>query len=157
MGLRGPANRRIAHFEAHVMEPSVGCKLWPFSKNGGGYGQMRLDGRLVMAHVVACERWHGPRPDDREVAHLCGNAGCWAGEHLRWATSSENNLDDKLLHGRDLRGIKHHQAKLTENDVRTIRERFAAGEHGADLAREYNVTHANICRIVARKTWAWLI
>lgn len=87
------------------------------------------------------------------AAHSCGNKLCWAGEHLRWATGSENALD-KWPQGRMPHGEAHHKARLTEEKVRSIRERFAAGSiTKADLAREHGVTPQSIGAVIARTTW----
>lgn len=45
-------------------------------------------------------------------------------------------------------------AKLTADDVRLIRERFANGCPGKILAKEFNTTAANISNIVHRRRWA---
>lgn len=49
------------------------------------------------------------------------------------------------------RGERHPDARLTEDDVRSIRQR--ASEGYAVLAREYGVTRQNIRAIVTRRTW----
>lgn len=50
-------------------------------------------------------------------------------------------------------GVRHHLAKLTEEKVRDIRRRAAAGETPAALAREFDVTDSTLSRVVLRKTW----
>jgi hypothetical protein len=84
------------HFETHVMEPTpVGCRMWPYSTAGqGGYGHLVVKGKTIYVHIATCEAWYGPKPSpEMEVAHSCDNPACWAGEHLRWATSAENKAD----------------------------------------------------------------
>lgn len=51
------------------------------------------------------------------------------------------------------RGERHPSAKLTPTQVNEIRSRFAAGERGADLAREYGVTSTHVYRLGAGKCW----
>ena len=49
------------------------------------------------------------------------------------------------------------RGKLTENDVRSIRERYDPGIVSYQtLADEYGVTRATIAAIIARRTWAHL-
>lgn len=51
-------------------------------------------------------------------------------------------------------GSAHHKAKLTEDDVRDIRSRYAAGGVSyMDLAVEYGLPQSNIGYIVKRQTW----
>ena len=53
------------------------------------------------------------------------------------------------------RGESNGLAKLTEEKVREIRHRYAAGGVGQRaLAREFDVTRTNIGSIILRKTWA---
>lgn len=61
----------------------------------------------------------------------------------------------RLYPERLMRGESHLSAKLTEDDVRRIRSRYAAGgiSHAA-LGREFGVYESTIAKIVARKTWA---
>jgi DNA invertase Pin-like site-specific DNA recombinase len=51
------------------------------------------------------------------------------------------------------RGESVSTAKLTANQVREIRRRFAGGTAQSRLAKEYGIPKANIHRIVRRKTW----
>lgn len=50
-------------------------------------------------------------------------------------------------------GADHHLAKLSENDIRSIRK--ASGPWGIQtkLARRYGVSKTTISAIVARRTW----
>jgi hypothetical protein len=146
------------YFEAHVMDPSEGCRLWEWSTTTFGYGQVWIDGRRREVPAATCERWHGPRPTPHhQVRHyVCGNPLCWAGEHLRWGTPAENAAD-KVLHGTDSRGSRNGRAKLTEDDVREIRRRLAAGDLGYRIAEDYGVTKQLISRIKVGKAWGWLV
>ena len=52
------------------------------------------------------------------------------------------------------RGEKNSHAKLTEADIREIREDYASGKVSqSKLAEEYEVTQATISSIVLRKSW----
>lgn len=156
MGTRGPSNERLWFFIRHVMEPSTECRIWPYSLTGpAGHGQIRFEGAVVTVNRLTCEAWHGPPPNDvAQAAHTCGTRGCWAGEHLRWATPVENEAD-KIIHGRSLQGERHHQARLSEADVISIRERFARGDiTKRSLAREFGITDAQIGNIIRRRSWA---
>ena len=52
------------------------------------------------------------------------------------------------------RGEQNWSAKLTDDDVREIRRRRAAGETGVSLAREFGVVKQMISNIILRKSWA---
>lgn len=130
------------------------CLTWPYSRDTYGYGRLP-DGSLV--HRIACEKEHGPPPSPKhETAHSCGNGhnACVARKHLRWATRAEN-ADDKVNHGRSSRGVKNPKARLTEDQVRSIRD-LAKSTTQIDLARQFGVSKQTISLILKRGAWGWL-
>jgi hypothetical protein len=54
------------------------------------------------------------------------------------------------------RGSWHHKAKLTEDDVRAIRQRRANGEKRRVILRDYDISPDNFNQIISRATWKWL-
>lgn len=133
------------------------CLIWPFARNSAGYGHFYEGDLHVFAHGRACEMAHGPRPTPHhEAAHSCGKGalGCVAPAHLRWATPSENAMD-RALHGTANRGEQHGLHKLSDADVRFIRDEGRS--IGANtLSEMFGVSASNIYLIWARTTWAWL-
>jgi len=78
------------------------CIIWPFAKDGSGYGQFGRQGRKYAAHRFICEAKHGPPPSPKmDAAHSCGNGhlACCNPHHLRWASRKEN-VADMFAHGR---------------------------------------------------------
>lgn len=53
----------------------------------------------------------------------------------------------------DCRGKRNGNAKLTDDDVRAIRRRAAAGEQRAVIADSLGVSKATVCLVVKRKRW----
>jgi hypothetical protein len=131
------------------------CLLWPYGKQPSGYGKITIEGDTKTASSYVCECAHGPAPTaEHESAHSCGNRPCVSPHHLSWKTAVENNAD-KLGHGTHNRGERHNLAKLTEDDVRTIRAlRWTVTER--ELADRYGVTNTAIHLIHERKNWSWL-
>lgn len=131
-------------------------ECWPWTgATNHGYGMFRIGGRLRGAHTIAAEQTFGPRPDGLDTRHLCGFRLCCNPAHLSYGTRSENERD-KVRHGRSNRGSRQGQAKLTDAQVREIRERRARGETGKSLAGEFGVSEQSVCDIVKRRTWSWL-
>lgn len=150
------AARAASWLKAMVEQPAPrACVQWPFAVNGAGYGQLQYNGELSLAHRVVCEMVHGPAPTKHhEAAHFCGNGhlGCVNWAHIRWATSTENQLD-RHRHGTIARGSESHFAVLTEaqaaaiyKDVRTHRE----------IAESYGIGRQTVTNIKTGESWAWL-
>lgn len=66
------------------------CIPWPYTHNVGGYGVMRVDGKLLMAHRCAWELRYGPIADGMHIDHLCRNVDCINTDHMELVTPAEN-------------------------------------------------------------------
>ena len=129
------------------------CLKWPYSRDEGGHGQVKLNGIQNTVHRAVCLEANGPPPTPKhDAAHSCGNGhdGCCTKRHLSWKTRKEN-MADKLLHGTHNRGEQHNFSKLKESDIREIRS--LRGERLAILAERFGVTRSNICAIQLGKAW----
>jgi hypothetical protein len=150
---RGRASR---YFWEHVDDDTDSCIVWP-QRAGDDYGQIWINGKVLSAHVVACERRYGPMPaPGMVVTHLpviCHNRGCFNWRHLRWATQKQN-IADKVLDGTVSTGTRNGRAILTEEQVIEIRTRYAAGGISRRLLGiEYGVSGVTIKHIVVGDTW----
>lgn len=142
-------------FDDHWIKDERGCHIWRRSKTRG-YGKLHVRGRLVYAHRYAYERANGRVPRGRLVLHKCDVPACVNHKHL-FVGSAKDNVADMDRKGRANRpvfiGTDHGMARLTDNKVRTIRHRRAAGETCTALAGEYGVSPVMISRIALRKAW----
>jgi len=75
------------------------------------------------------------------------------GQHTRPDRRTHGDRNGARLHPETRRGERNGRAKLTESDVRAIREARAAGSTVADLARQYGVSEFSIYGAVSRLTW----
>ena len=135
-----------------------GRTLTPF-QSGKGYLQVALhrDGRgdRFYVHQLVLIAFIGPCPDGKECCHGNGNPADNRLENLRWGTKTEN-LMDAVRHGTFGLGEDHHKAKLTEEDVRSIRllyKRRIPGHGAESVAKQFGVCPNNIRAIVQGKTW----
>jgi hypothetical protein len=92
------------------------CLTWPYANKGSGYGNLWIDGKVVVVSRYICELAHGAPPTpEHEAAHNCGKGhdACIAPGHLEWKTPAENQAD-RLIHGTHSRGKRCGKAKLEE-------------------------------------------
>ncbi len=108
--------------------------------------------RHARVHRLVLEAFVGPQPPGMASAHANGKRDDNRLVNLRWSTQTDN-CADKIVCGTSQRGEKHPMAKLTEESVRTIRHRRAAGEALGVLADEYGVLKSAICAVATRRTW----
>lgn len=140
-----------------ILPNSSGCMRWTGSKNCYGYGRMSVRGRYVGAARLSLMLSEGEPADKAlEAAHapiICHRRDCVAPLHLRWATRKEQS-EDKRLDGTSLNGERHGQARLTADQVREIRSRYATGnETQKKLGDEYGVWQSTVSQIVLRRKW----
>jgi len=118
-----------------------GCRLWLGTPSKDGYGVFYVDGRTTAAHRWGYERLVGPIPTGKVLRFRCENPLCQEPTH--WYLVSKEGWAPST------------GAKLTEDDVRAIREKHAKGNVSyRALAREFGVlSYQTIYNIVKRNTW----
>lgn len=82
-------------FEARFwgnVEKTPTCWNWTGSRTSAGYGQvLKATASRVYAHRYSYELSVGPIPEGMEIDHRCHNTLCVNPDHLRPATSKQNN------------------------------------------------------------------
>lgn len=130
------------------------CWEWQGNRKAHGHGSYAD----TQAHRIAYELTYGPINNGLNVLHKCNNPPCVNPNHLYLGTQRDNAQDSReagTMRTPPIRqGSKNNLAKLTEELVTTIRQRYA-NEHitCTALGTEFGITTANICYIVRRKTW----
>jgi predicted DNA binding protein len=143
----------VSRFEKYI-DKSGECWLWTGYCNNNGYGKFRYDGENWYSHRFAYFLANGELPaSPLIVRHKCRSRNCVNPDHLESGTPSENQLD-RVRDETDIRGAKHPNSKLTEEQVREIQKRH--DEKVGDLAKEFSVAHQTISEIIKKKRWAWL-
>lgn len=134
-----------------------GCWEWRGSVNSvWGYGRYLFKGTVRKPHRLAWFLIKGEWPQ-MMLLHSCDNRICVNPDHLREGTQKEN-VGDAVERNRNPKGETHGQAKVTEEDVKEIRQRYQrynrkGGDTQASLAREFGVSQSVISKIILRESW----
>lgn len=155
-------DREVGTKRVGVNKPWVG-RVMSLETTNDGHLRVRLCAghrqRRALVHNLVLEAFVGPRPDGMVACHdpdpdPANNQV----KNLRWDTPKSNSAD-ALKHGTLARGTRQGSAKLTDEDVRTIRAtcRLRRGSRGAfsavALAVKYGVSECTIRRVMHRKGW----
>jgi hypothetical protein len=148
------------------------CWEWKLSCSDNGYGAVTFQGKRYSTHRLAWILSFGD-PGELFVLHSCDNPPCCNPNHLFLGTHDDNMADSRAKgrrpnpaqfsqHGDEsifkrrpelFRGQNASGAKLTEDDVRSIRLRHEQGISNSAMAREYGLNQCSISSIVNRRTW----
>ena len=171
--------RDVRRFWSKVQKTD-GCWLWKgWTRTSTGYGLFSITFTIPeygsvtashAAHRIAYTLTKGPIPTGLDVLHSCDIPPCVNPAHLR-AGSDIDNMADKIRRGRHPRGgriagvilprtelpkrfgERHTFAKLTDEQVRIIRQTYASSEVWAkSLARQFDVSVQNILAILTGKS-----
>lgn len=168
--------------EKYATDPSTGCWVWTGSKTlSGGYGQLSVGGVPMRAHRFSYELHNGPIPEGLMVCHRCDVPSCVNWEHLFLGTHADNMYDrgkkrrtacgdrhyarkhpERLARGDNHgtrtkpesrpRGTLHYAAKLTADNVRSIRANRGLITQ-KNMADAFGVSRQTVSNIQSGKTW----
>ena len=129
------------------------CWLYTGHKNDQGYGTIGHEGKVRKLHRLSlAEKLKRELEPWEETRHICDNPPCFNPRHLLVGTA-EDNAQDRMDHGNHLSGDNHGSAKLTDFQVRRIRQMYASGNYTQrQLGMQFGVSNVQICRIVNRKS-----
>ena len=152
------------------------CLEWTGAKHGDGQPVCQWEGRQARVRRVVYKLAIGEIADDECVLMTCRNRLCVRHSHftkrpkddalvLAWNNSASGNRNGARTHPEKinweflkpeyrLRGEAHGSARLTEADVRAIRELYAAGGiTQREIAKRFGIHQIHVSQIVTRKNW----
>jgi hypothetical protein len=127
------------------------CWLWDGYTNKYGYATFRIEKERFNSHRLMYLHCYGAIPDGCVVRHTCRN-GCVNPDHLELGTQYEN-MADKLRDNTLIRGQSHYNSKLSELQVKEIKNSKLSL---SKLAKQFGVAKSTINDIQLGRTWAWL-
>jgi hypothetical protein len=125
---------------------------WKGAKNKDGYGQIKIDGVQMGAHVISYELFVGTIPPGAFVLHSCDDPGCVNPDHLHLG-DHQKNMDERKAHGHyaNVMGANNPMATLKDEQIAEIRRLYATGNYSQqELAKMFNSHQTSISQWV---TW----
>jgi len=144
----------------YEVDEETGCWVWQNNLDEWGYGSIAEGLKQRRAHRVAFELYRDEDlPEfspDHQLNHTCHNPACVNPDHLYIGTAQEN-IDDAMeidAWGESRRrGSEVGNSKLTEDEVVEIKERCLSGESQKDVAKDYDVSHTAVNKIMVGQQW----
>lgn len=127
------------------------CVLWDGAVGSHGYGAIRINKKVHLAHRVAFIISKGEIPQGKVLMHLCNNKLCINPDHLKLGTDAEN-----LQHAYDTSQRKQVSkgCRLMRQQAEEIREKYKSGKYlQKDLALEYGISEGYISNIIHFRAW----
>ena len=150
MGKITPIEKLILRFnKKYVIDSDTGCWNWTAALNNYGYGNFRVDNKVLKAHRFSYEYYIGKIHQDLVVCHSCDNRKCVNPNHLRQDTQSSNLIDMSYA-------MTNPSQVLNVEQVKQIKIRLKETYLGQvnDLAHQYNVSQSCISLIKNNKRWS---
>lgn len=135
------------------------CWDWNSYKHRQGYGVIKVNSKLLLAHRVSAEL-AGISIKDK-ICHSCDNPSCVNPNHL-FAGTQKDNINDKINKQRQARGERAGSAKLTELQVIEIRNAIKKLKTSNNrlphrsrdmLSAKFNISKIQLDHINARTNW----
>lgn len=132
-----------------------GPKCWEWT--GGvsqGYGHLNLSREEgnIRAHRFSWILHKGDVPEGQYVCHRCNNKLCVRPDHLYLGTNEEN-VSDAYKDGLFATGERHHNARLTKDEVIEIRRLRAEGAPYKKIAGRFGISVSHAAAIGSKKFW----
>lgn len=112
--------------------------------------------KKLFVHRLVLLAFVGPCPEGLECCHWDGDHTNNKRDNLRWGTRADN-IADLIRHHQTRRGDyklgeSHHKAKLSDDQVREVRELYSTGDFTqTELGRVFNAHTSTIHLIVRNK------
>lgn len=138
------------------VEKTDSCWMWTGATKDKGYGVLRVNGKNVGAHVFSYELHKQKLPSRAFVCHACDTPACVNPEHL-WVGDNDSNIKDMVFKNRHTYGERNAQAKLTTENVLTMKHLKKMGVTQEAMISMFGVSRTAISQAITGKRWKHLL
>lgn len=103
------------------------CIIFTGAIRSDGYGEIKVDGKVLRAHRAAYELKNGPIPEGLSIHHTCANRTCINPDHLQ-AVTERDNTAEMLERNYYLKRIKQLEAEVAKLNKELKKERSRNGK-----------------------------
>lgn len=130
------------------------CWPWKLAPTSGGYGRMKIRGKMISSHRLSWSIAYGPIPEGRYICHRCDNKICCNPHHLYCGTP-KSNAEDARIRGRLVApcGERNGMHKLTNAQALEIRRMNPMSKDFEEIGKRYGVSRGTIENIVYKSHW----
>lgn len=130
------------------------CWIWIGQRDRDGYGRFWYNKKNKFAHRISYQWWRGPLYEEKVIMHKCDTPECVNPEHLSQGTIGDNNRDC-IEKGRknNFKGENNPKNKLTEYQVKRVKDFHTFGMSVTELSRTFNVSRKQIDNIIKGVHW----
>ena len=124
-----------------------GCWDWNGAPRRDGYGEIRVDNKLHLAHRLSYQLHKGDIPEGLYVCHTCDNRSCINPDHLFLGTQLDNMRDAQrkgVRLGMPPRLIPHDIYPLL---IAALKERRKTGKKLKDIAKDFGISQPYLTKL----------
>ena len=136
----------------YLVNLATGCWEWNLVLSSG-YGYVWHGGRLRKAAIIYWEKKNGPIPANKELDHVCHSSdlSCPGGVACRHRRCVNPDHLELVTHAENI-----HRSRGTKLTIEQVLEIRQSNKTQRSLARQFNVSNSNICRIKSGEAWKCL-
>jgi len=133
----------IERFDFYTDKNKDDCWLWTGPKNPKGYGQLKINGKMVAAHRFSWELINGPIPNGLFICHKCDVRNCVNPSCMFLGTLQQNQKDMALKN----RGANR---KWTIEQISDMRKLYKNGLNKTSIIQMFNISRSYLDEILNR-------